>query len=53
MVKSRRLRWRRNAARMGEGRGEYRVCMGKPERRNHLEDPGVDERLIVKWISVK
>ena len=24
--------------------------MGKPERRNHLEDPGADGRIILKWI---
>jgi len=26
---------------MGERRGVYRVLVGKPEGRNHLEDPGV------------
>ena len=24
--------------------------MGKPERRNHLEDPSVGGRIILKWI---
>ena len=24
--------------------------MGKPEGRNHLKDPGVDGRIILKWI---
>jgi hypothetical protein len=32
-------------------RGTYRVLVGKPERRNHMEDPGVDGRIILKWIS--
>ena len=27
---------------MGERRGVYRVLVGKPEGRNHLEDPDVD-----------
>jgi hypothetical protein len=36
-------------ARMGERRGTYRALVGKPEGRNHLEDPGVDGRIILKW----
>ena len=39
-------------ARMGERRGVYRVLVGKPEGKNHLEDPGVDGR-IIRWISRK
>jgi hypothetical protein len=35
---------------MDERRGAYRALVGKPEGRNHLEDPGVDERIILKWI---
>jgi hypothetical protein len=31
-------------------RGVYRVLVGKPERRNHLKDPDVDGRIILKWI---
>jgi hypothetical protein len=38
---------------MGEGRGAYRVLVGRPEGRNHLEDPGVDGRIILKWIFKK
>jgi hypothetical protein len=34
----------------GERRGAYRALVGKPEGRNHLEDPGVDGRIILKWI---
>jgi hypothetical protein len=35
---------------MGERRGAYMALVGKPEGRNHLEDPGVDGRIILKWI---
>jgi hypothetical protein len=36
-------------ARMGEGRNVYRVCVGKPEGKDHLEDQGVDGRMGSKW----
>jgi hypothetical protein len=38
---------------MGENRGVYRVLVGKREGRNHLEDPGVDGRIILKLIVEK
>jgi hypothetical protein len=41
-MKSRRMRWAGHVARMGEGRNVYRVLMGKPEGKDHLEDQGVD-----------
>jgi hypothetical protein len=31
MIRSRRMRWAGNVARMGERRGAYRVLLGKPE----------------------
>ena len=31
-------------------RGTQRVLVGRPEGRNHLEDPGVDGRIILKCI---
>ena len=30
-------------------RGVYRILAGKPER-DHLRDPGVDGKLIIRWI---
>ena len=36
MIKSRRLRWTGNIARMWEKRTAHRVLMGKPERRRQL-----------------
>jgi len=38
---------------MGEGRGVYRILMGKHEKRDHLGEPGVDERIIIRWIFRK
>jgi len=38
---------------MGEGRGVYRVLVGKPEGKKPLEDPGVDGRIILRWIFRK
>ena len=37
----------------GERRGLYRVLVGKPQERDHLEDPGVDGWIILKWIFKK
>jgi hypothetical protein len=36
-----------------ERRGLYRVLVGKHERKNHLGDPGIDERIILRWIFRK
>ena len=36
MIKSRRMRWARHVARMGERRGVYRVLVGKPEGKRPL-----------------
>jgi hypothetical protein len=33
---------------MGERRGAYRVLVGKPEGRNHLEDSRIDGKIILK-----
>ena len=36
VIKSRRMRWAGHVARMGEGRGVYRVLVGKPEGKRSL-----------------
>ena len=47
VIKWRRIRWVWHIAFMGERRGVYRVLVGKPEGRDHLEEPGVDGRIIL------
>jgi hypothetical protein len=44
-IKSRRMRWAGHVASLGEGRNVYRVLVGKPEGKDHLEDQGVDGRM--------
>jgi hypothetical protein len=39
VIKSRRMRWVGHVARMGEGRGVYRVLVGKPEGKRPLGRP--------------
>jgi hypothetical protein len=39
VIKSRRMRWARHVARIGDSRGEYRVLVGKPEGKIPLGRP--------------
>jgi hypothetical protein len=39
VIKSRRMRWAEHVVRMGEGRGVYRVLVGKPEGKSPLGRP--------------
>jgi len=38
---------------MGERSGAYRVRVGRPEGKDHLEDRYVDGGVILKWILKK
>jgi hypothetical protein len=39
VIKSRRMRWAGHVARTGEGRGVYRVLIGRPEGKTPLRRP--------------
>ena len=39
--------------RTGERRGAYSVLLGKPEGKNHLEEPGIEGKIILRWIFRK
>ena len=53
VIKSRIMRRAGHVACMGEWRGVYRILVVKPEGKNHLGDPGVDGRIILRWIFWK
>ena len=42
-----------HVARVGESRSAYRVFVRKPEEKNHLVDPEVEGRIILRWIFRK
>jgi hypothetical protein len=45
-----RMRWVGHVAGIGRRRDAYRALVGRRRRRNHLEDLGVDGRIILRWI---
>jgi hypothetical protein len=49
VIKSRRMRWAGHVARMGEGRGVYRVLVGKPEGRRPLGRPRRRWMITLRW----
>ena len=53
VIKLRRIRWLGHVAHMGERKGAYRVLMGNLRERVHFEDPGIDERFILRWLFRK
>ena len=38
---------------MGKRRGVYRVLVGNMRENDHCEDPGVDGKMILRWIFRK
>ena len=53
VIKSRRMRWTGHVARMVEGRGVYRVLVGKPEGRRPLGRPRRRWEDNIGWIFGK
>jgi len=53
VIKSRIMRWAGHEARMVERRAVYRVWWENLRERDHLGDPGVDGRIILRLIFRK
>jgi hypothetical protein len=51
--KSRRMRWAGHVVHMGERRGIYKVLVENREEKRPLREPGLDERIILRWIFRK
>jgi hypothetical protein len=52
VIRSRRMRWAGHVARMGEGRGVYRVLVGRPEGKSPLGRPRrtiVRKKQVIYW----
>ena len=50
VIKSGRMRWAGHVARMGGGKAYTRFWWRNLKERDHVGDPGVDGRIILRWI---
>ena len=53
MIRSRIIRWAGHVARIGRGEAYIRFWRGNLRERNHLGDPGVDGKIILRWFFRK
>jgi hypothetical protein len=53
IIKSRGIRLAGHVAYIGERKGAYKVLVGKLREKDHLEDPGLDGRIMLTWIFRK
>jgi hypothetical protein len=53
MITSKRMRWARHVALMGEMRNTYSIFDGQREGKKQLGNLDVDGRIILKWILGK
>jgi hypothetical protein len=52
-IKSRRIRWVEHVARMGKREVHAGFWWGDLREGDHLEDPGINGRVLLKWIFKK
>jgi hypothetical protein len=50
MIKLRIIRWAGHVARMARGEAYTGCWWGNLRERDHLGDPGIDGRIILRWI---
>jgi len=53
VIKSRRIRLAEHVARIGGRIGAFRVLVGNVGERDHLEDPGIGGRIILKLMFMQ